>query len=397
MRGPERTLIAIGALAFGTLAPAGFTGAGVARAQGEDSEADTLRYQLRGELGVELDSNARRTEEIKGASSAAPVSSLVQRVVVSGAFVDTPAPGHEVAVAATAAAKGFDAADARAENVAIAQSSLAWRAALGARGRLALAGSYYEAFQNPDAGTDRRDFRSLAPGLQLGRALGDSWELSVGAGYRMFVFKADGSYDFTAPTAGADLRWTPVAQELENGADWDVGAGAAFERRDFAGTALVACDPPSPTGLPCPGTEGRLDHFVLGHAEVTRTGRVLTSVGYALHYNTSNSYGESVTRHFAILRFAASLPLAIYVTARADLLFARYDDPVTVGQATTGNAYVSIEDENRSSLRLDLARDFGERLRAFARYTFYANELGSDSLTYRRHTLLLSLAFMFEK
>jgi hypothetical protein len=390
-------LIAIGALAFGTLASAGFTGAGVARAQDEDSDADALRYQLRGELGVELDSNARRTEEIKGASNAAPISSLVQRVVVSGAFADTPAPGHEVAVAATGAAKLFDAADARPENVAIAQSSLAWRAALGTRSRVALAGSYYEAFQSPDAGTERRDFRSLAPGLQLGRALGDTLDLSVGAGYRLFVFKADRSYDFTAPTAGVDLRWAPGAQSLEDGADWDIGAGAAFERRDFAGTALVACDPPSPTGLPCPGTEGRLDHFVLGHAEVTRTGRVLTSAGYALHYNSSNSYGESVTRHFAILRFAASLPLAVYLTARADLLFARYSVPVTVGQASTGNAYVSIEDENRSSFRLDLARDFGARVRAFARYTLYANELGSDSLTYRRHTVLLSLAFLLEK
>jgi hypothetical protein len=392
MLAPKRTLSAVGALAFGGLAV--FGAAGVARAQ-EAPSLDTLRYQLRGELGVELDSNARRTEEIRGVNSPAPVSSLVQRVVVSAALVDNPAAGHEVAVAATAAGKWFDAADAKKENVAIAQSSLVWRAALGPRARLALAGGYYEAFQNPDAGADRRDFRSLAPGLQLSWPFGDTLDLTVGAGYRMFRFKADHAYDFVAPTAGADLRWV---RALEEGADWDVAAGAAFERRDFAGTALVACDPPSPNGLPCVGTAGRLDRFVLGHAEVTRTGRLLTSLGYALHYNTSNSFGESVTRHFAIVRFAASLPAGLYVTGRADLLFARYSDPLAIGQAATGNAYVSIEDENRSSFRLDVARDFGERLRAFARYTFYANELGSNSaLSYHRHTLLISLALLLEK
>jgi len=390
MRAPERTLIAVGVLAFGTLGPSPSV-----RAQSEPAPPDTLRYQLRGELGVELDSNARRTEEIRGANSPAPVSSLVQRVVVSAALVDNPAAGHEVSVAATAAGKWFDAADAQQENVAIAQSSVVWRAGLGPRKLLTLAGGYYEAFQNPDAGADRRDFRSLAPGVQLGWSIREALDLTVGGGYRMFVFKADDAFNFTAPTAGVDLRWVHGS---EDGADWDVAAGAAFERRDFAGTALVACDPPSSNGLPCAGTEGRLDRFVLGHAEVTRTGRLLTSVGYALHFNSSNSFGESVTRHFAIVRFAASLPAALYVTARADLLFARYSDPLAIGQATTGNAYVSIEDENRSAFRLDLARDFGDWLRAFARYTFYANELGSDSsLTYRRHTLLISLAFLLEK
>jgi hypothetical protein len=136
---------------------------------------------------------------------------------------------------------------------------------------------------------------------------------------------------------------------------------------------------------------------VLGHAEVTRTGRVLASAGYAIHYNASNSYGETVTRHYAIARLAVSLPLELFLAARADLLFAWYRDPLAVGQATAGNAYVSIEDENRSSVRVDLSRNFGERLRAFARYTFYANDLASDSLTYRRQTLLVSLSFTLEQ
>jgi hypothetical protein len=66
-------------------------------------------------------------------------------------------------------------------------------------------------------------------------------------------------------------------------------------------------------------------------------------------------------------------------------------------QMTGGKPYINIEDENRSSVRVDLSRDIGEPLRAVVRYTFYANELGASSGIYRRHTLLLSLAFAFGK
>ena len=137
--------------------------------------------------------------------------------------------------------------------------------------------------------------------------------------------------------------------------------------------------------------------------DVTRTGRILLGAGYGLQYNGSNSFGETVTRHVATARVAAALPLGLYLAARADLLFAFYRDTVPVAQAigmmqmTSGKPYATIEDENRSSVRVDLSRDVGERLRALLRYTFYANELSNSSGSYRRHTLLLSLAFTFEK
>jgi hypothetical protein len=66
-------------------------------------------------------------------------------------------------------------------------------------------------------------------------------------------------------------------------------------------------------------------------------------------------------------------------------------------QMTTVRPFASIEEENRSSARVDLSRDIGDRTRALLRYTFYANELGASVGQYRRHTLLLSLSFAFEK
>jgi hypothetical protein len=381
-------------------------GANQARAQESrgDEAADTEHYQLHTELGVEYDSNAHRAERIS-TSGGDLVGSFLQRLVLTGQLVDQVAPRHAIAMSATAGAKIFDAQPARSESVAIAQSSLLWRATLGPRTWLTPLGSYYEAFQSwgpeGDPAGERRDFRSLTSNLELRTSLGYNLELAAAAGYRWLVFKPDRNFDFNGPTAGVSMRWL---YDAEGGADWEARASAAFEYRRFDGPAHVSmCVPARPDGLPCPGTDARDDQFVMAQGEVTRTGRVLLALGYAFHHNASNSFGETLIRHIAIARVATALPLRLYLAARADLLFAFYRDPIPVAQAVDtmqmvgGKQFATIEDENRSSVRVDLSRDVGAPLRAILRYTFYANELGGNSGTYRRHTLLLSLAFTFEK
>ncbi|HXU00163.1 MAG TPA: hypothetical protein VN903_04185 [Polyangia bacterium] len=363
---------------------------------------DNEHYQLRGELGVEYDSNAHRVEEVAISGGGPVIRSFLQRLVLSAQGADQVAPRHAIAWSATAAGKIFDAPAARSENVAIAQSSLVWRTALGGHTWLAPSGTYYEAFQSwapeGDPAGERRDFRSLAPTLELRTGLTDSVDLGVTAGYRWLLFKPDRDFDFNGPTAGVNLRWL---HDTESGSDWEARAGAAVEYRGFAGLARIGNCPPD--SLPCPGTELRNDNFLMAEADVTRTGRVLAGVGYAFHHNGSNSFGETLIRHIAIARVATALPLGLYLAARADLSFVFYRDSIPVARVTdmaptvAGKPFVNIEEENRSSVRVDLSRDVGARLRALLRYTFYANELGSSGGTYRRHTLLLSLAFVLEK
>jgi hypothetical protein len=384
-------LMALGAALLAASAAAG---------QPARADGDGERYVLRGELGEELDSNAHRTENVAGAIYVAPVSSPVTRVVLTGLLADNVAPGQDLAVSATLAGKLFSAAGARDEDVAIAQNALTWRWTLSPRAALAATGTYYEAFQRESQplSNDRRDFRSLAPAARLGVAVGEGAEVGVGLGYRLFVFKPDRDFDFGAPTAGVDLRW--ARESADGGAEWEVLGDAAYERRAFAGPALVAC-PSDPGGVSCPpavGTDLRTDNFLVARLQLARTGRVLVGGGYALQYNASNSFGETVMRHFVTARFAASLPGGLYVTARAELLLARYRDPVIVAQGNdVGRPFISIEDENRSSVRVDLSRNLTDRLQLIARYTFYANELGASQGTYRRQTALLSLAFTVEK
>lgn len=358
-------------------------------------------YALRAEVGSEVDTNAHRRETVQGAvDNTGAVVSPVGRVVVAGSLSDVVGDGHQVALSATVAGKVFTNTDARSENVAIVDGSALWRKALAPRWALALSSAYYEAFQGdgPNFGIDRRDFRSFTPTLRLARTFGDSVDAGVGGGYRLFVFKPDHSFDFQAPTAVLDARW---ARETADGAaEWDVSVRASYERRFYSGRQLVettACTP-----QPCPPTTGldlRRDHFLTSALDVSRTGRVLLGAGYGLFVNRSNSFGETVLRHFLTARFAAALPLELYLAARVEILVARYADPQFLAPGPmAGSPFVSIEDENRNSARVELSRNFGERLQLIARYTFYANELQRDTnVNYRRQTALLSLAFTLEK
>jgi hypothetical protein len=377
---PARLPIALIALALATRAGARPAHAG-----------ERLRYDLRGELGGEYDSNVHRTEIIEGAANPAVVGSPLARAAVSGQLADVIADRQQITLAATLAGKLFGASQARDEDVALASSSGRWRLALNADTGLAVQGLYYEAFQrassDPAAADDRRDFRSMTPALQIDRRISDSVVLIAGGGYRWFVFKSDLDFNFQGPLATLDLRWT--GESADGNTDWELTGGAGVERRAFAGSAVtIASVPPTP----------RRDTFVLGHVELTRVGKLLLGAGYALQWNDSNSYGDALTRHVFTARLATPLPFACYLAARAELILALYRDTVTLGTAQTTGALLSIDDENRSSLRVDLSRALSDRLLLLARYTLYANELGVSApvASYWRQTILLSLAFTFE-
>ena len=130
------------------------------------------------------------------------------------------------------------------------------------------------------------------------------------------MFKPDRDFDFDGPTAGVNLRWltTPKAAPT--------GRRARRRARSTAASAGPRTWARAARRPPCPGTAMRTDDFVMGQAEVTRTGRVLLGVGYVFQHNASNSFGETLIRHIAIARVATALPLGFYLAARADLLFA---------------------------------------------------------------------------
>lgn len=357
---------------------------------------------LRAELGTEYDSNVHRREGTSGSGGPAVVGSPLGRAVLGWTAADRLGHGQDVAFSILGAAKVFAVEDARSENVGIVETSGSWRLSLNERTRLGVAGAYYEAIQ---AGTrteqqlsgEARDFRSLAPAARLVRALGDNGTLTLGGGYRWFVYKPSRDYDFGAPVLSAEYLFN--RETADGGADWEVAVAAGVELRRFSGARLLRtsadCTTAACTLSLDPAGTRHEDQFSSAHLTVTRTGRVLLGGGYSIQWNRSNSYPESLVRHVGTARFAASLPFDFYLAARAELVYVRYANPVALLGGTSGQAYATIEDENRSHLRAELTRDLGTRLQLVGRYSLYVNPLGGQ-VTYRRQTATLSLAFSID-
>jgi hypothetical protein len=275
--------------------------------------------------------------------------------------------------------------------------------ALSPRTALSAAGAYYEAFQRGSPpisyAPSQRDFRSLGATLRLAWAMGRSTELAAVAGYRYFLFKPDRNLDFQAPSAGLELRWS--RESSDGDAEWEGLAGVGYERRAFAGAVFVnPCQPPLVLGQGCQlayGDDLRVDQPLTARVELARTGRVLVGAGYALQYISSNSFEFTMLRQFVTARFAAALPWDLLFTARAELLFAHYRDPLLLQGSILNSVTATIEDESHSSVRADLSWPLSERLQLIARYTYYGRALSDSAVSYSRQTAMLAVAFTIEK
>ena len=357
---------------------------------GSQTRAEPVRYDWRLEDGLEYDTNPARTERIAGTDTQPPSpASFLARLVASGSLSTPLGQRNALALSGVLGGKWFVDSGARADNVLVVQAAATDTLRLGQRTHAALTGAYYDVYQRRSF--DLPDFRSAAPSVRLDQGLGKSVLASLGGGYRWFTFKSDEAYSFAAPTAFVAIRHALPGELLDGGADWEWGAGASFEARDFVGPACTA----SGCGDTA-GTAAHRDRFWIGHAEFTRTGRWLLGSGVALHINQSNSYGEALVRGLLHVRAVVPMPWDLSLSVRGELVATRYADPLTFSQPVAGLPSASIEDESRSTLRIDLARLFEGRFELGARYVYYTSAPASGALGFRRQTVLLYLAFLDE-
>jgi hypothetical protein len=175
-------------------------------------------------------------------------------------------------------------------------------------------------------------------------------------------------------------------------AEWEWSFGATAEGRSFADGANTVCPA---TGR---AIRDRRDVFWSANADVTRTGDALLGAGVSAQSNLSSCPGESLTRLLLHVRGAYTLPWRLDLSGRADLAFTDYTQGVPLARdPVSGVPLVSIEDENRSRLRLELVRPVGEGVDLGLRYTLYTNEIGRGPVTFRRQTLLVFAAISFER
>jgi len=84
------------------------------------------------------------------------------------------------------------------------------------------------------------------------------------------------------------------------------------------------------------------------------------------------------------------------LSLRGELVATRYRDPLTFSQPVAGLPSASIEDESRSTFRIDVARLFEGRFELGARYVYYTSAPASAAVGFRRQTALLYIAFLDE-
>ncbi len=366
-----------------------------------------VKLALRLELGPEYDSNANRAEVVEGADTGDPPvgSALLRTTARLG--LSWRSGRSLLKVSAGLGAKVFFNPAVLDQSVLVVQGGLEERVRLSRSAELTLAGDYYDAFQDLIAPTcdnclRRRDFRTGTVGGRL-TAYDGVGAFFVGAGYRGFQFKPDGYFDFHAPTADAGASVALQLGPTDRPADLTLGAAYHVERRAYGGLAQdrsrapeCAPDLPLADGCLATGVDDRVDWFHEASAEIAYLGALLASLQYALQIDRSNSYGQSLLRHVVTLKIGYRLPWELYATVKGQLMISAGLDRVQLDTRISNLTFATIEDENRNAVIVDLERAIPKiGLAVDARYSFFANELGAQHTSFRRHVGYLGLTYRF--
>ena len=372
-----------------------------------------VRFGLTLSLGPEYDSNANRAETVADAQTSpdTPTGSFLLRT--QGTLrMNWRTSSNSLRLYATAAGKIFFNPAVFDQDTFVLSLGGEDRVRVARFLHLAVVADYYDAWQLQVAPYRARDFRS---GTVLGRLyfLDPLGEVALSGGYRGFQYKPDPYFDFQAGqvTAYAVARLVFGANDDH---ELDVAATYHMERRWFAGVVENFADPQNPPGTPPPvpplppcaygypiaqrcliaGTDSRRDWFHEAGLELTYVGPLLVAVGYGLQINLSNSFGQSLLRHIVTLKISYRFPWSLYATLKAQLYASTFLDPVLLDQRFNAQTFVSIDDENRNNVIVDLERPIGDTgLAVNARYSIFTNEISPSPVSFLRQVVYLGLTY----
>jgi hypothetical protein len=359
-----------------------------------------VRFGLTLSLGPEYDSNANRAEVVARAETPdTPVGSFLIRATADGQLVWRKGI-NILRVVGGLGGKIFFNPAVFDQDVGVLQLGAEDRVRAARFLHLAVAADYYDAWQLDIAPYRHRDFRS---GSALGRVyfVDRLGEVMLAGGYRGFQYKPDPYFDFQA--AEASVR---AVTRLHFGAnqdhELDLASSYHLERRYFPGVIQSLDESLCPPGHPildmCLVAAGdgtrRADWWHEGGIELTYVGPLLVALGWAAQLDLSNSFGQSLLRQLLTLKLAYRFPWNLYATVKAQLLVTRYLDPVLLDRVIQTATFVTIEDENRNAIIVDVERPIGATgLAVDARYSLYTNEISPSPVSFLRHLVYLGLTY----
>jgi hypothetical protein len=375
---------------------------GLAVLVGFPGVAAATPWVVTGEAGAERDSNVQRVET-GSTTNNEPEPAWVMRF---GARIERKgkAVGGNFAFNLSDLTRLVADGGLAVENVAVLASNLRWLDQIGERPVAAgFALSAIDAIPlSDDVGA--RTFRNLGADALLAMRSEDEHELTIAFGFRDFVYKPghltvngvpNQNVDWRGPAASVRLQlmlWQPA----EKTKSLELVTTLTFENRGFEATALAnTCAPEDPPGNCAAGTDIiRRDRYQRLGAELTWVGRQVAAVGYQITVIDSNDFGQSLARHRLTASGTAVLPRDIYGTLLAILQIDQYLDGRVVMGGPQMQEYTSIDDENRSSIQLRLARKLTGQWALEGRAAIWRNISGNSmELDFKRELVYLGLVY----
>lgn len=388
----------------GVAGPLLATGAVLAGAAGAAADP---KMSVTAEGGAEVDSNVQRVETgtgLTGRRVAAPVARLGAKLARTGRLAGG---GYAFAFGALSRGVLSGRESLSPENVVLLSGDARWMRAIGGRGVSAgLALVAIDALPVTDD-VGARTFRTL--GAEAVIALGgEDRSLAVAVGGRDFDYKPPimvapddpvaatlEPYDWRGPTAQVRLGLT-LWQRNEGARSLELSALFGFEARAYDSFANAnACPEGAPPDKECyTGTSlRRSDRFQRGGVELTWTGGFIAAASYLLSVTDSNSYGQSIVRHRVTLSATRDLPWRLYGTALATLQIDHYPDGQPVERDLVTQTFTTLDDENRSSLQVRLARRVTAAWAIEGRGAIWRNLGGELDLEFRRALLYVGAIY----
>ncbi len=356
-------------------------------------------FEITAEVGPELDTNTTRLQQTSQ-SSEEPILGGLMRMMSKAHLTLRPLADHFISFLYGAGAKVFINETARSADEFVQHAELGWGAKT-ALGVLLINGTYYDAFQR----ISLRDFRSGSSTAQLQiRGLPSMLKAGFNIGYRGLQYKPAPEYDFNSLRVGTALSWNLTSGPEIERVDWVLRFFFSTGLRFYDGhvISMPSRCRESSSGLFCTEEPLRQDFNHLLRVGIDYFGNADLSLWYSAELNSSNSYGETYTRHVLGLKFTAHLFWDIFLTAKGTFQFSLFRDPFLISKVSNVS-FVSIDDENRSSLMIQLARDLTAHWAVHLRYSLYVNESSSQSNLspsaeapiFQRHTLFTGLRFEY--
>jgi hypothetical protein len=385
------------------LSAAGIVSLACLSAAGAESRKD---WKLSLEGGSEYDSNLHRVEVVEGAITGIDSGTLIR----SGARYQLawrPKKRQQLTLDLRGATKLFTVPEGQSENLAIVYLDGRYQRYLGkTRALLGFRGNYYEAIDIRPFGEGTRpvvgrSFRTSEGEVSLTLPNEGEHRISLLAGMRDFVYKPDEDFNWQGEHLGlryATMFWLGDPDKDEGAASIDLNASYRVSLRDYRGAAFRnACSEQEMAVPECfvPTGVRRSDLYHSVVVEGSYTGRHIFSLLYGAQVVDSNSYGQASIRQRVEAGMTTEVPGRIFATAKAVVRLNTFIDPLLLARDVQSQTFVSIEDENRNSLSLHLARDFGKDWGVEGRYAFYSNEFATEELRFRRQTAYLGVLYRF--